>query len=233
MPVKCPHCYRNFLRKHNYDKHVESCQFIIKKECDLNAELEDIIDIPNYKDLYNFVVNLSLRVKKIEEENIKLRNKVLKLDPLQWLKDNKICFTNFDDWYKLIDISDHLQIALNNDLNTAIISALSSYIKNDSPIFSFDNKKNIFFVYNNDAWEQLSFISTDLFINHIANLFIVEFDKYLDSHIYLTNDSKYIDTYVNFQNKIYGEKNIINRNHKIKTLLYDKIKHSVAYQKIT
>ena len=233
MPVKCPHCYRDFIRKHNYDKHVESCQFIIKKECDLNAELEDIIDIPNYKDLYNFVVNLSLRVKKIEEENIKLKNKVLKLDPLQWLKDNKLCSTNFDEWYKHIDVSDHLQIALNNDLNAAIISALSNYIKNDSPIFSFDNKKNIFFVYNNDTWEQLSFISTDLFINHIANLFIVEFDKYLDSHQYLINDSKYIDAYVNYQNKIYGEKNIITRNHKIKTLLYDKIKHSVAFQQIT
>ena len=61
MPIKCPHCCREFIRKHNYNKHIESCQFIIKKECDLNAELEDTIDIPNYKDLYNFVLNLSRR----------------------------------------------------------------------------------------------------------------------------------------------------------------------------
>ena len=167
MPNKCPHCYRNFQRKYNYDKHVESCQFIIKKECDLNAELEDTIDIPNYKDFYNFVLNLSLRVKKIEQENIKLKNKVLKMDPLQWLKDNKICNIDFVDWYKVINVSGHLQTALNNDLNTAIISVLSSHINDDSPIFSFDNKKNIFYVYNNQKWEQLSFITTDLFINHI------------------------------------------------------------------
>ncbi len=233
MPVKCPHCCREFIRKHNYDKHVESCQFIIKSECDLNAELEDTIDIPNYKDLYNFVLNLSMRVKKVEEENIKLKNKVFKLDPLQWLNDNRICFEYFNDWYKLIDVSEHLDIALCNDLNTAIVSALSSYITNESPIFSFDNKKNIFFVFNNDTWEELSLIATDLFINHVANLFIVEFDKYLDTHQYLIDDPKYIDTYVNYQNKIYGQSNIINRNQKIKSSLYEKIKHSVVYQKVT
>jgi hypothetical protein len=233
MPIKCPHCCREFIRKHNYNKHIESCQFIIKKECDLNAELEDTIDIPNYKDLYNFVLNLSMRVKKVEEENVKLKNKVLKLDPVQWLNDNRTCFEYFNDWYKLIDVSEHLDIALSNDLNTAIVSALSSYITNESPIFSFDNKKNIFFVFNNDTWEELSFIATDLFINHVANLFIVEFDKYLDTHQYLINDPKYIDTYVNYQNKIYGQSNIINRNQKIKTTLYEKIKHSVLYQKVT
>lgn len=233
MPINCPHCSRNFRRKHNFDKHVESCQFIIKKECDLNSELENTIDIPNYKDLYNFVMNVSLRVKKLEEENVKLKNKILKLDPLQWLKDNKKCYINFDEWYKLIDVSDHLQIALNNDLNAAIVSALSNYITINSPIFSFDNKKNILYVYNNDTWIQLSFIACDLFLNHIANLFLVAFDKYLDSHLYLTNDPKYIDTYINYQNKIYGNSNIINRNQKIKSILYDKIKYNVSSIQIT
>jgi hypothetical protein len=178
-------------------------------------------------------MNVSLRVKKLEDENIKLKNKILKLDPLQWLKDNKKCSINFDEWYKFINVSDHLQIALNNDLNAAIISAIYNYINTDSPIFCFDNKKNIFYIYNNDTWEQLSFITSDLFINHIANLFLVAFDKYLDLNTHLTNDSKYIDTYINYQNKIYGNSNIINRNQKIKSILYDKIKHNVSSIQIT
>ena len=43
MPIKCPHCSRNFIRKHNFDKHLESCKFTITKECDLTTDLEDRI----------------------------------------------------------------------------------------------------------------------------------------------------------------------------------------------
>jgi hypothetical protein len=228
MTNKCPHCSRTFVRKHNFDKHLESCKFTITKECNLNKELEDRIDIPNYKDLYNFVMNLSLRVKKLEDENFKLKGKLFKLQPIEWLNENKKPLINFDIWYKSFNVSDFLSTVFTVDLNTAVVSCIYSNINDESPIFSFDNKKNQFYIFNNDDWYNVSTDSLDLFINHIANLFIVEFTTFIENNDYLINNPKYIDQYISYQNKIYGSTNLISRNQKIKTSLYEKIKANVS-----
>ena len=44
--------FADLLRKYN-----GFSKFIIKKECELKSDLEDRVDIPEYKDLYNFVIN--------------------------------------------------------------------------------------------------------------------------------------------------------------------------------
>ena len=228
MTNKCPHCSRTFVRKHNFDKHLESCKFIIKKECELKSDLEDRVDIPEYKDLYNFVINLSLRIKKLEDENNRLKSRIFKLQPLEWLNENKNVSINFDIWYKTFNVSEFLSTVFSVDLNTAVVSCICSYVNDDSPLFCFDNKKTQFYVFNNDEWSNISTQSIDLFINHIANLFIVEFTTFIENNDYLINNPKYIDQYISYQNKIYGSTNLISRNQKIKSLLYEKIKSNVS-----
>lgn len=240
MPHTCEKCYRTFVRKHNYNKHKEICVFAINNEKDITSDIENSRDLPSYKELYNFVLNLSIKINKLEKENDCLKNivtnKLLKIKPVDWLNENVKPFVNFNDWYKDFDVSDHLDVIFETDLINGICVLIENYYKNIKcpPLFSFDNKNKQLFVYNELTWKQLSQNEFDVFIDNISNKFIVAWSKYLIQNQYLITDTQYIDRFNTFQTKVYGaSNNNDNRNSKIKQNLYNKIKSNVSNVQIT
>ena len=130
-------------------------------------------------------------------------------------------------------------MVFNNDLITGIVSVIESVYKNTNnpPLHAFDNKNLQFFIYENSdinsAWALLSSQEFDIFINHISNLFIISFSNFLTNNEYLVRDTKCIDQFNAYQIKVYGSANVINRNNKIRQLLYTKIKSNVSNVQIS
>ena len=114
MPHTCQKCFRTFIRKHNYDKHNEICIFNINNENDIISDTENSINLPSYKELYNFVLNLSVKINRLEKENESFKNiinnKLLKIDPVNWLNENIKVDINFEDWCNSFNVSDYLHI---------------------------------------------------------------------------------------------------------------------------
>ena len=243
MPYTCAKCLKEFIRKHNYNKHRELCVFDINSNNELISEAESSRDLPSYKELYNFVLVLSCKVSKLEKENGNIKdiisNKLLKMKPAQWLNDNASCNITFENWYKTFDVSEYLDMVFNNDLITGIVSVIESVYKNTNnpPLHAFDNKNLQFFIYENSdinsAWALLSSQEFDIFINHISNLFIISFSNFLTNNEYLVRDTNCIDQFNAYQIKVYGSANVINRNNKIRQLLYTKIKSNVSNVQIS
>ncbi len=236
MPYTCQKCFRTFHRKHNHDKHYEICLFNINNENDIISDLENSRDLPSYKELYNFVLNLSIKINKLEIENESFKNiinhKLLKINSVNWLNENKKnTFIDFKDWYTAFIVTDYLHTVFETDLINGISLLIENYYKNtkDPPLFSFENKNKQFYVYNNETWKQLDQYGFDSFIEIISNKFIVAWSKYLIENQYLITEEKYIDQFNTYQTKIYGpSNNNDNRNSKIKQIIYNKIKSSVS-----
>ena len=240
MTHTCEKCLRTFVRKHNYNKHREICVFTIKSDSEINSDIENSKDLPSYKDLYNFVLNISCKVSRLEKENEDLKNiitnKLMKIKPVNWLNENIKPDLNFDDWYNGFVASEYLFMVFNNDLIVGITSLIENYYKNTKkpPLFSFDNKNKQFFIYRELTWVQLSQHDFDTFIENLSNKFIIEWTKFLTDNQYLITEAKYIDQFNSYQTKIYGNSNNNdNRNNKIRQNLYSKIKHTVSNVQIS
>ncbi len=243
MPYTCQKCLIEFTRKHNYNKHRELCVFDINYNNELISDIESSRNLPSYNELYNFVLVLSSKVSKLEKENKNIKdiisNKLLKMKPAQWLNDNASCNITFENWYKTFDVSEYLQLVFNNDLITGIVFVIETVYKNtdNPPLYAFDNKKLQFFIYENSdinsEWTILSSQEFDIFINHISNLFIISFSNFLTNNEYLVRESKYIDKFNAYQIKVYGSANVINRNNKIRQMLYNNIKSNVSNVQIS
>lgn len=229
MIYKCQSCFKQFKTKHNHDKHYEYCKFQISRKCDILNDIDNCKqELPNMRELFNFVTLLSLKVNKLEEENLKLKqyinSKLIKIDPIEWLNENKKPFIDFLYWYKSIDTYSHLLSVLNNSLVYGVVECISENCGIESPFHSFDNKQLKFYTFSNGIWDLLDENKLNSFINFIANQFIVDFNNYLINNEHMIND----ENYSNYQEKVYGESDIEKRNNKIKNQLWQKIKLKVS-----
>ncbi len=233
MKYQCPTCFKNFKTKHNYNKHTEFCKFTLIPNNDLLNEIDNFNnEIPNIRELFNFVTILSSKVTKLENENKQLKRyvnqKLIKIDPIVWLNQNRNPYLDFDIWYKNIDTYNYLEIVLSNNLIKGVVESISQNVGDLTPLAAFDNKKLKFYCFNNEVWREIGDKELDQFINKIANHFIVDFNNYLLKNDYLFTSDEYSDIYNNYQNNVYGDSNIEKRNNQIKLQLWNNIKLNVS-----
>ncbi len=234
MNYICSHCLRTFKTKHNYCKHVEFCKFDIQKDNDMLNEIDSFNGVPSFHELYNYVLKVSQRVTRLEKENKSLKRyistKLIKIDPIQWLNENKKPISCFEEWLRNMNAYDYLETVFNSNLIEGIHKCILNNINSHTPIYAFDNKNLKFYVYVNDSDQWLLLDDKDYqdFINCIANKFLYSFGKYVTENEKLLQSENYIDNYISYQNKIYGDSNTHSRNNKIKSLLYNSIKKEVS-----
>ena len=84
---------------------------------------------------------------KLENENKQLKRyvnqKLIKIDPIVWLNQNRNPYLDFDIWYKNIDTYNYLEIVLGNNLIKGVVESISQNVGDLTPLAAFDNKKCI------------------------------------------------------------------------------------------
>ena len=238
MPYKCSYCFKDFKTKHNLNKHSEFCYFTITSKNDYLNDIDELKDdVPNIRELFNFINVLSLKVKKLEDDNQKLKkyinHKLIKVDPLDWLNDNRTPHLDFIYWYKSIDTYSYLETVFNSNLIKAVTEAISNNYGELSPLCAFDNKKFKLYIFNDEKWKEINDDELNTALNFLCNQFIVDFNTYLSKNEYLFCNDSYSDTYTNYQNNVYGDSNIEKRNNQIKISLWQKIKFNVSTVQIS
>jgi len=188
----------------------------------LSNELESPEEIPSIEKIYRLVQDLTVKVVKLENENKKLKQSVLKKQKINILDSlNKMNIVNqpeivYNEWLDVVVLS-HVKANLNNvfkeDLIVGIVNTWNNAIKATSsmlPIKTYINRPNVFYIYveddNKRQWKQLPIYDMDRQLRSISQQFIVEFRKewFIPNEYKIDNDEKWTNMYVDYYKRILG-----------------------------
>ena len=209
-------------------KHIsETCSnesnFIRDRSCsELLNEVESQEEIPSIEKIYRLVKDLTVKVIKLENENKKLKQSVLKKQKINILEClNKMNIVNqpemvYNEWLDAVVLS-HVKENLNNvfkeDLIVGIVNTWKNAIKATSsvlPIKTYINRPNIFYIYveddNKRQWKQLSIYDMDMQLRRICQQFVSVFrnEWFIPNEHKIDNDEKWTNMYVDYYKRILG-----------------------------
>lgn len=219
----CQYCNKSYKEKFNYDRHLLCCEFLFKSRREQNNEIDLLAPIPTQREMYQLIQHMSLRIDKLEKENIRLRQvNTRKYNILEHL-NNPANISNmnmtFSEWIKqhiLPEVHNSLHKVYSNDLleglKDVILRAINKYELQLIPVRTFDNSTS-FYIFNMDTdnnkkWIKILIPDLDKYLRRISNQFLYDFKKYwYDEHSHLIETTEeYNDLYLNYHGKILGGK---------------------------
>ncbi len=191
----CTHCKHTWKVKRDYDKHLSCCIYFshLRRQPPQEDMDENGMKIPNMKELFRYVRDLSGRLEKTEKELARIKNVVnsrQKKMIIEWLNQPSQTPTSvFEDWWLniLVDES-HMKCVFDRDLTDGIKMAIGTFIENaktlpkNRPIRAFVQKPNTFYVYSKNSgtreplaepqWRIMDNAQMQSMVIHIAQLFL-------------------------------------------------------------
>jgi hypothetical protein len=152
----CRYCGKNYKNKTNLEKHIILCEFIYNSK---SGKTFDEEEIPSQRKMYQIILELGNKCNKLEERFNELNKWVVKkkkkINVVEWLNGNMIPEIHFDRLNEIVviekeDIS-HLfkhsfADTLDHIFSRNIYNIGNEYIY---PIFAFNQKSNLFYIYEN------------------------------------------------------------------------------------
>jgi hypothetical protein len=248
----CIYCGKSYKTRANIDKHLILCETIqrSKKNKEVSPNQYDI-DLPSQRQMYNIILELTMKCNKLEEKVEHLAKwadkKKKKINVLEWLHSNMIPRFMFDELSDKISVLDtDIECLLTNGFTETFIEVLSRNMnifeqcereKQPIPLFCLDQKANTIYVYNipisknisselEPCWMLLERETLVTFINKLHKKIIkelIEWKKQLEKEKRF-DDSKselYNKTLMKIMNLNFKQESVIN---KFKTAIYARMK---------
>jgi hypothetical protein len=202
---------------------------------------ESGIPVPNMRQLYRYVQDLTYRLERTEKELKKLKtemNSRKKIEVLGWLNQpTQIPQITFEDWMRGIKAteSDMLK-CLDGNLTDGILSCLYSAVKSrgNLPIRCFSQKPGVFYVYSsasqgqgNDAeWQKITCEQFLKMANHISTSIRREFRIWNTVQFASKEyDQNYMDKMPKYVKKLNSD--VEKRLPDIKKVLFEKLEENL------
>ena len=180
----CIHCGKGYKNRINMDKHIILCELLHKSKkpsSRKNEEEEEEIEMPSQRRLFLMLLELGQKYSKLEEKVEELNKWVVKkkkkINVLEWLNTNSIPNIIFENVSDKIDIiTSDIETLFHNNFYDTLCEIFSRTIfqfgENETPIFTFVQKSNVFYVYDANGadsciWEELSREKLIRFLNKI------------------------------------------------------------------
>ena len=213
----CNFCAKTFRRKKFFNDHLLFCEQIHKSKYVQNADDEETKDKPKIGDLYSVIKTLLARVETLEEKYSTLHKYVesvkKKIDIVQWLTEHRTPKIDFKRWLSGIVLTRaHMDLVIKHDYLNGVGYVLQQFlpleIADTLPICCFQQKKHIFFVYQNEKWQQINDEQMLSILQHIDKKLVGLFQLWREEHKHkIENDhSFFMDVMMNNFNKIIGQK---------------------------
>jgi hypothetical protein len=182
----CIYCGKSYKTRINLEKHLILCEIYHKSKTKTNNySNDDEMDvIPSQKHMYQIIVELTLKCNRLENKVNELSKNILqknkKIDVLEFLKNEMYKpDLDFDNITEIVTVlQTDIDYLFNNSYLETINYILSRNIySNDSknPLVSFNEKKNIIYVYTQSKWIP---VSRDNFIRFL-NIIQIKISKAL------------------------------------------------------
>jgi hypothetical protein len=238
MVYPCKHCGREYKEKFNHDRHVQTCEFLSKTRREQDNEIDSNEKLPTPKEMFLLIQELSIRVNKLEKENVELKNSVKRKvkfnDILNQTSKPDFHFNNWCDMM-LTRVENHLDTVYKNDLLTATNELFTHFIDNYAdklPLRAYDIKPNSFYIYDVDkTWTIISTADFDRLLGRISHKFLVDFNRcwFQVYNERMAKEESYKEMYMDYYKKILGGDKISDesRYSRIRHYIYGKIKKNI------
>ena len=163
----CIYCGKSYKTRINLEKHLILCEIYHKSKTKTNNYSNDDENnlIPSQKNMYQIIVELTLKCNRLENKvnelskNIVQKNK--KIDVLEFLKNEMYKpELEFDNITEIVTVQQtDVEYLFNNSYLDSMNFILSRSIYNCEskiPIVSFNEKKNVIYIYSNSNWTTIS-----------------------------------------------------------------------------
>jgi len=237
--MECCFCSKKFTRKTYYDRHILICELLSKSKKERNVEMEEDKDTPTVRKLYEIIMEMSIKYKKMEEKLEELSKyvdtKKKKINIIEWL--NATCKSSaspFELWMKKIKVErKHLESIFSHDYVYGALHVLKDF--NNEHIRCYDQKDDTLFIFTNEVatnevatatatWSEMKPQQFDKMMDFISKQFIHEFVLWQNENKHRMEDDNYAMTYMINIKKMNGGNNTTTEQ------LYRKIHREVYKQ---
>lgn len=153
----CAYCNKKYVRKTDCDKHQLLCSILNKTRREMQINAEECENTISHYQLCAIVQDLALKCAKMEEKMNTMQKwtdkQKKKINIIQWLNDNNIpacTFAALKPAFALHIGQKHIDHLIDTNLLDTIqhIFETSDAINCRAPIYCFEQKHNVFYIYN-------------------------------------------------------------------------------------
>ena len=177
----CVFCGKGYKNRSNMDKHIILCELLNKSRKSTDKNNDEEIELPSQRKLFLMLLELGQKYNKLEDKVEELNKWVVKkkkkINVLDWLNINitpDTIFENVSDKINIVhsDIDLFFQSNFFDTLHAIFSRTLFEFSDNETPIFTFVQKANIFYIYeslgsDSYGWIELSREKIIRFLNKI------------------------------------------------------------------
>ena len=177
------------------------CDFLQKSKQEKKIDEEEIDNLPSYKELVTIVQELALKNKRLEEKMNQMEKwietKKKKVNVIQWLNQHATPSTTYLAWCQQIKITpqnlDHL---FDNTISDTVIKIIQENLRELLPIYAFDQKTNVFYIFVDGTWTEMTNINLSNLLIKIQNRLLEEINLWRTNNAaQLHTNDKMSDTY--------------------------------------
>lgn len=152
----CHFCAKEYKTKIRLEKHTILCEIVYKTNNNKTQTEETDTDIPSQRRLYQMLLELGQKYNRLEEKVDEMSKwitkKKKKINILEWLNTNITPVISFDKLHELLQVSEEdveylLQNTFLDTLNMLFCRTIYNMEEQSKPIFAFQQKQGIFYVY--------------------------------------------------------------------------------------
>jgi hypothetical protein len=247
---ECNFCSKKFTRKIYYDRHILVCELLCKTSKERKLDVEETEDIPTVRKLYNIIMEMSIKYKKLEEKVDELSKyvdtKKKKINIIEWLNITYKTTEPFQQWMTRIKVErKHLDYIFDKDYVYGAVELLREFIergresgrecerdsdREEEPLRCFEQKENIFYIVDTEnKWTEMSYSQFDKMIDFISKQFLHEFVLWQNENKHRMEDDNYSILYMKNIKKINGGNNTTSEQlyRKIYRELYKELKKNI------
>ena len=156
-PNCCAYCNKKYVRKTDCDKHQLLCNILSKTRREMQINAEECANTISHYQLCAIVQDLALKCAKMEEKMNTMQKwtdkQKKKINIIQWLNDNNIpasTFAALKTAFVLQIGQKHIDHLIDTNLLDTIqhIFETSDAVNCRAPIYCFEQKHNVFYIYN-------------------------------------------------------------------------------------
>ena len=233
---ECNFCSKKFTRKIYYDRHILICELLSKSQKERKLEVEECEDTPTVHKLYEIIMEMSVKYKKLEEKVEELSkyvdSKKKKINVINWLNTTYKNCEVFDKWIHKIKVErKHLELIFSHDFIYGSLQIIKDFVstidEEHMPIRSYDQKDNVLYVFdkvtdecadanananaNTDTdsttWREIKQLQFDKMMDFISKQILHEFVLWQNENKHRMEDDNYAMIYMTNVKKINGGNN--------------------------
>ena len=238
--MECCFCSKKFTRKTYYDRHILICELLSKSKKERNVEMEEHKDTPTVRKLYEIIMEMSIKYKKMEEKLEELSKyvdtKKKKINIIEWLNTTCKSSAPFELWMKKIKVErKHLESIFSHDYVYGALHILKDF--NNEHIRCYDQKDDTLFIFTNETnetatatWSEMKPQQFDKMMDFISKQFLHEFVLWQNENKHRMEDDNYAMTYMINIKKMNGGNNTTTEQlyRKIHREVYKQMKTSLT-----